>query len=253
EILFQKDQFYEFAHLTVQSYLMAKEITDEGLEDLLFDKLAEKADWWRDTAKFYAALQRNPNPFLRRLIAFNDSDLTELADECKRAISPEFLDPELRAEFSQVSQAVNASLYQQLETFLKNGQWKEADQETNRLMLQIVGKEADQYLSLEDIENFPCEDLRTLDKLWVDNSGGKFGFSVQKKVWIDCGGIPGKYDYDVYIKFADQVGWRRSGNWLSYDELTFLLDGSEKAHLPSTNLIEHSTRSLFSRAETCNL
>ncbi|MFM7572507.1 MAG: NACHT domain-containing protein, partial [Snowella sp.] len=93
EILFQKDQFYEFAHLTVQSYLMAKEITDEGLEDLLFDKLAEKADWWRDTAKFYGALQRNPNPFLRRLIAFNDSDLTELADECKRAISPEFLDP----------------------------------------------------------------------------------------------------------------------------------------------------------------
>ncbi|MFM7439174.1 MAG: GUN4 domain-containing protein, partial [Snowella sp.] len=60
----------------------------------------------------------------------------------------------------------------------------------------------------------------------------KFGFSVQKKVWIDCGGIPGEYDWDVYQKFADQVGWRRSGNLLSYGELTFLLDGSKKAHLP---------------------
>ena len=232
EILYQKDQFYEFAHLTFQSYLMAKEITDQGLEDLLFDKIIEKTDWWRDTAKFYAALQRNPNPFLRRLIALNDPDLTALANECKQAISPEFLDAEFQVEFSQVSQAVNVSLYQQLESFLKNGQWKEADLETNRLMLQIVGKEADQWLSVEDIQSFPCEDLRAIDKLWVDYSKGKFGFSVQKKVWMDCGGIPGEYDYDAYIKFADRVGWRRSRNWLSYNELTFLIDGSEKAHLP---------------------
>ncbi|MEB3121025.1 MAG: hypothetical protein VKL41_07355, partial [Snowella sp.] len=68
------------------------------------------------------------------------------------------------------------------------------------------------------------------------------------------------YDYDVYIKFADQVGWRRSGNWLSYDELTFLLDGSEKAHLPTVyglyaTWISNYRRQayLFSRATTCNL
>ena len=245
EILFQKDQFYEFAHLSFQSYLIAKEITDQGLEDLLFDKIAEKADWWRDTAKFYASLQRNPNPFLRRLIAFNDSDLTDLAKECKQAISPEFLAPEFQAEFIQVSQAVNVSLYQQLETCLKNGQWKKADQETHRLMLQIVGKEADQWLSQENIENFPCEDLRAIDKLWVDYSKGKFGFSVQKKVWMACGGVPGEYDLDVYKKFADQVGWRRGGAWLIYDKLTFLLDKSKKAHLPS--LRERVVDSLFSR------
>jgi hypothetical protein len=234
EILFQKDQFYEFAHLSFQSYLMAKEITDQGLEDLLVEKIIEKTDWWRDAARFYAALQRNPNPFLRRLIAFNDSDLTALAKDCKQAISPEFLDLEFRAEFSQVSQAVNVSLYQQLETFLKNSQWKEADKETDRLMLQIVGKEADQWLNEEDIQNFPCEDLRAIDKLWVDYSKGKFGFSVQKKVWMACGGVAGEYDYEVYKKFADQVGWRRSGNWLGYDELTFSVGkGSKHAHLPS--------------------
>jgi predicted NACHT family NTPase len=256
EILFQKDQFYEFAHLSFQSYLMAKEITDQGLEDLLFDKIIEKTDWWRDTAKFYAALQRNPNPFLRRLIAFNDSDLTALAKDCKQAISPEFVDPELRAELSQVSQAVNVSLYQQLETFLKNSQWKEADKETDRLMLQIVGKEADQWLSVEDIENFPCEDLRAIDKLWVDYSKGKFGFSVQKKVWMACGGVPGEYDGGVYKKFADQVGWRRSGDWLSYDELTFVLKGSKHAHLPKIIMgrngrkyMQREAGSLFSRSD----
>jgi hypothetical protein len=36
----------------------------------------------------------------------------------------------------------------------------------------------------------------------------------------------------MYEKFADQVGWRTSEDWLSYEELTFLFDGSKHAHLP---------------------
>ena len=47
-----------------------------------------------------------------------------------------------------------------------------------------------------------------------------------------CGGIPKNYNDDVYEKFVDQVGWRRSGDWLSDEELTFLLNGSKHAQLP---------------------
>jgi hypothetical protein len=261
EILFQKDQFYEFAHLSFQSYLMAKEITDQGLEDLLFDKITEKTDWWRDTAKLYAASQRNPSIFRRRLVALNNEDATALAKECLLEIPHDHLEPELLAELKAVEKTVQNSLYQQLETFLKNSQWKEADKETDRLMLQIVGKEADQWLNEEDIQNFPCEDLRAIDKLWVDYSKGKFGFSVQKKVWMACGGVAGEYDYEVYKKFADQVGWRRSGNWLGYDELTFSWKGSKHAHLPLCVCVRIGGRMeggrrvqvLFSRAATCNL
>jgi hypothetical protein len=113
-------------------------------------------------------------------------------------------------------------------------------------MLLIAKREDEGYLDVESIKKFPCEELRTIDKLWVDYSNGKFGFSVQKKVWIACGGVPGKYDYDVYKKFADQVGWRRSGNWLGYDELTLelelgeLLDRKEVvkyAHLPALEFV----------------
>jgi hypothetical protein len=99
-------------------------------------------------------------------------------------------------------------------------------------MLLIAKREDQGWLDQESIKKFPCEELRTIDKLWVDYSKGKFGFSVQKKVWIDCGGVPGEYDHDVYEKFADQVGWARSGSRLSYEELTFLLEGSKHAHLP---------------------
>ena len=102
-------------------------------------------------------------------------------------------------------------------------------------MLQIVGKEADQWLSLEDIENFPCEELRAIDKLWVDYSKGKFGFFVQKKVWMECGGVLGKYDYDVYKKFADQVGWPVP-TWPTSSRANMThndLAGSKQANLPS--------------------
>ena len=48
-------------------------------------------------------------------------------------------------------------------------------------MIQVVGKEEGQGLSRQDLETFPCEDLLTIDRLWVEASNGHFGFSVQKK------------------------------------------------------------------------
>lgn len=171
---------------------------------------------------------------------------------------PVSLSPIPSLEF--LEQKRQTSLFTQLETYLKKGQWREADEETTRLMLLIAGR-----LDVESIQQFPCEEFRTIDKLWVDYSKGKFGFSVQKKVWIACGGVPGKYDYKVYYKFAEQVGWRRrrSGDWLRYDGLTFLLEGSNPAHLPAFcwRFGGHTGGSgflwqgvvLFSRAATCNL
>ncbi|CCQ59603.1 GUN4 domain-containing protein, partial [Crocosphaera watsonii] len=34
-------------------------------------------------------------------------------------------------------------------------------------------------------DNFPCEDLRIIDQLWVKYSNGQFGFSVQKQIYMD--------------------------------------------------------------------
>jgi hypothetical protein len=69
-----------------------------------------------------------------------------------------------------LEQKRQTSLFTQLETYLKNGQWREADEETARLMLLIAKREDEGWLDEESINNFPCEELRTIDKLWVDNS-----------------------------------------------------------------------------------
>ena len=73
-----------------------------------------------------------------------------------------------------------------------------------RVMIQVCGKEEGQALGRQDLETFPCTDLLTIDRLWVEASNGHFGFSVQKKIWEECGSPIG-YSND-YKKFYDKSG-----------------------------------------------
>jgi O-acetyl-ADP-ribose deacetylase (regulator of RNase III) len=88
-------------------------------------------------------------------------------------------------------------------------------------MLKISGREAEGWLREEDIENFPCSDLLTIDKLWVKYSEGRFGFSVQRDIWRSVGGTKNA-PYRSFCSFGERVGWlKRDLNWLTYSELTF--------------------------------
>jgi serine/threonine-protein kinase len=120
--------------------------------------------------------------------------------------------------------------YTKLRDLLVAKNWKEADLETNKRMLEVAGRESQGWLRVEDVENFPCQDLGTIDKLWVKYSGGKFGFSVQKQIYQDLGGTK-DYDNKVWESFGDKVGWRKGGSWLSYSNLTFS-EGHYMGHLP---------------------
>ncbi|MEB3883596.1 GUN4 domain-containing protein, partial [Lyngbya sp. CCY1209] len=100
--------------------------------------------------------------------------------------------------------------YTQLERLLKSGNWKAADQETARMMLAVAGQTERGYLDSNDIKNFPCEDLRIIDGLWFKCSNGRFGFSVQKQIYINCGGkCDGHYPGDtIWYRFREEVGWK---------------------------------------------
>ncbi len=134
--------------------------------------------------------------------------------------------------------------YRELVNYLASGSWKEADQETYKLMLQAVGEEAKKrgYLKLDEVRNFPCEDLRIIDQLWVKFSGGKFGFSVQKQIWVEVGG---KLDFGkdeaasakAYKKMSDRIGWQRGDRW---ESVTFYTS-APRAHLPWLKLLTVDT------------
>ena len=106
--------------------------------------------------------------------------------------------------------------YSHLQSLMAEGKWLDADTETRELMLQVAGLEGRQnYLDRQSIDNLPCEDLRTIDQLWVTASNGIFGFSIQKKIWIEAGGKI-DYNYDnrreegiqVSRGFSQRIGWR---------------------------------------------
>ncbi|NUN65573.1 GUN4 domain-containing protein [Pseudanabaena biceps] len=110
--------------------------------------------------------------------------------------------------------------YRELEELLKAQEWRKADELTAKLIHQFAYREKEVYLDSEKIVAFPCEDLRTIDQLWVHYSNGKFGFSIQKKLWLDCGGEIGEFDPKVFKKFASKVGWYhpQKDNWRTHTE-----------------------------------
>lgn len=121
--------------------------------------------------------------------------------------------------------------YKKLRDLLAAGKWKEADQETANVMIKVAGREEEGWLDKDSIEKFPCEDLRTIDQLWVKYSNGRFGFSVQKRIWLEVGGKLGEYDQKVWESFGDRVGWREKNDWIWYDDITFSVN-APGGHLP---------------------
>ena len=120
--------------------------------------------------------------------------------------------------------------YTQLRDLLATGKWKEADRETYRLMITTVGRTESDYFREEDLLNFPCTDLQTLDRLWVKYSKGHFGFSVQKEIYVEAGNpLDGKYHKETFDLFADRVGWKVK--WQDYDQLDFSFS-SPRGNLP---------------------
>ena len=128
------------------------------------------------------------------------------------------------------------SIYYSLESFLSEGKWREADEETTRLMLQLGDKDEKGYLDIEDCQNFPKEELRTIDRLWLEYSEGKFGFSVQKRIYLQVGGKLNDYNYDSYEKMSDRIGWRKNNSWLSYSDLTLNITAPQ-GHFPFSGVV----------------
>ncbi|MCA2641428.1 MULTISPECIES: GUN4 domain-containing protein [unclassified Microcystis] len=156
--------------------------------------------------------------------------------------------------------------YRNLEDLLKRQQWKQADEETARVMLQVANRTKERWLRESDIDNFPCEDLRTIDQLWVKYSNGKFGFSVQLKIYHDLGGTQ-EYNDQIWNAFGDKIGWRINNGWIDYKDVIFDFKALQ-GHLPADVPIWRCGNwhdpiwwtscpkrgiNLFSRVETCKM
>ena len=152
--------------------------------------------------------------------------------------------------------------YTKLREFLEKGQWREADLETSRVMLEVAGRQEQGWLRTQDIEKFPVADLRIIDNLWFNLSQNRFGFRVQREIWLSISPQLGEgFDGNLFPKFGENLGWRKNNQWLKYDRFCFTLEAPE-GHLPSFPLahVKHKDslsfkksnfQDLLSRIATC--
>jgi hypothetical protein len=156
--------------------------------------------------------------------------------------------------------------YTRLRDLLETGDWKAAQQATFCIMLRTVGKNNLSSFTEEELLNFPCDDLRTIDQLWVRYSNGHFGFSVQKRLYATCGGYKPNDNYPidpidgVWYQFCDLIGWRVNYQWIKPSSVTFDTTAPQ-GHLPWWGNVDWGYATdggqllscLFSRMEACRV
>ena len=260
ELLIEQEDEFEFAHLSFQEYLAAAEIARLQQESLLYEKLGE--DWWKQVILLYAGMV-NPSRLIEKMMERRATDLAYVCwQETTKRVDPALVQvfegvnidrapinasggikiggngaiPEeimRRVDFAALRGKLQSSRYQRLEEFLKNQQWKEADDETYRLMITTVGKDEGQWFEEDDLLSFPCEELLSINQLWVKYGEGRFGFSVQKELYLECGGIADrKYHKEAWESFCNTNGWMEKGQYMEavYDT------SSPRGHLPRVGI-----------------
>jgi hypothetical protein len=243
ELLIQKEDDLEFSHLSFQEFLAAMEIIRTNQESILHSHFHD--DWWKQVILLYVSKVKQPSGLIKTALDAGAIDLAlactqETRKQIDANVKKDLQALEEQRQLQAVEIEVKNSLYQQLEEYLENQQWYEADQETWKLMLKVTNREEEGYLELDNVRNFPCEDLLTLDRLWVEYSkkhGFEFGFSVQKQIYVDCGGI---LDFsfpssETWAKFCDRTAWTKDGKGVDYTDQFFENNFlCVKGHLPST-------------------
>jgi len=114
-----------------------------------------------------------------------------------------------------------------LQELLAAGKWKEADEETTRVMLEVTGKHNKEVLTPDDVKEFPATALKVIDNLWLKYSHDRFGFSLQLQAYQELGGTIDTLraqDLGMLRKLGDEVGWRQNGQWVTGEEVNFSQD-----------------------------
>ncbi|MBW4606100.1 MAG: AAA-like domain-containing protein [Hassallia sp. WJT32-NPBG1] len=130
---------------------------------------------------------------------------------------------------SQVEESLKEHYLDELNNLLVNKKWGEADSQTLRLMLYVANIEEQGYLDENSLKNFSCPNLRDIDLLWVQNSDGRFGFSVQKRIWVEEGlrlGIT-KWTADdekAYERYVSRIGWYDGKDFYSYNQVIAIVE-----------------------------
>jgi GUN4-like/ARM-like repeat domain, GUN4-N terminal len=124
--------------------------------------------------------------------------------------------------------------YLPLERLLVAQDFQAADRINIEKLCELAGESAikRKWLYFTEVEQFPITDLQTINQLWLVHSEGKFGFSVQKELWLGTG--------KNFVKLWEKIAWKKGNNWTRYPG-EFIWDlSAPRGHLPLANQLRGS-------------
>ncbi|MDZ7957068.1 MAG: GUN4 domain-containing protein [Aulosira sp. DedQUE10] len=195
----------------------------EQLHQLWGNKENRSEEKWQEIFRLKFANKQNPQRFRQGFSQMLVVEYNLYADSAFKG--------ELRKCSDDL---VNGGLCTQLKEYLQQEQWKEADEETAWIFYQVMVKQVilkENYKDWEDLlNNFPCEILKEINRLWLENSNNKFGISIQSEIYHLLGGTQ-QYKQEVWEQFCDRVGWRKGDSYQSYNEIVPITDMTHGDHL----------------------
>ncbi|GAP94337.1 GUN4 domain-containing protein [Leptolyngbya sp. NIES-2104] len=125
----------------------------------------------------------------------------------------------------------SAAKYPKLQSLLSAGAWKDADEETARILRRIANRQQDEGFRAEDFKQLPCSELISINNLWEKYSNNHFGFRIQKQIWNST-----EVNNDIN-KFSLRVGWLQRQNngsliWVGLEQASDL--SAPSGRLPLT-------------------
>lgn len=119
--------------------------------------------------------------------------------------------------------------YSELQTLLIGKKYQEADTLTRVKLCELAGETAirRKWVYFTEVEKFSETDLLTIDTLWQTYSEGKFGYQIQRQLWLSLG--------KDYSQLWTKLKWKSGNKWTKYPQ-EFIWDLSAPiGHLPLSN------------------
>lgn len=189
------------------------------LSQLWGKKENENLEKWQEIFRLAFVNQENQDRFREQF-----SKVIEV--QYNHGEADEAYEIELKKVVNELSQE---HLYDKLEEYLMQNNWRKADEETAFIFYQLmVMNNHKNFFTL--FENISLDIIYKIDQLWMRYSDDKFGIKGQSKIYQNLGGNE-EYNKEKLECFGDRVGWREAEKWLSYQDLSWDTT-SRLFHLP---------------------
>jgi GUN4-like len=147
--------------------------------------------------------------------------------------------------------------YQRLIYLLKTARWREGDEETVRIVKNLMPPNVRRNRCADiDVDEISRKQLQTINRIWLEASGGRFGLSVQKHIWIKIHALDKNKKYMMdksrYDVFTEAVGWSNDRGLIYHVDFDYKIT-SCKGYLPAKILLleTYNPGSNYCRLSNC--